>query len=313
MTQNNLARGAKKNSKPVGILWHDTHGGNPNLKRYVQPDTTDPNREYLLNLIGTNYNGNDWNAGTSGQINHGLNAWIGKLADGTITTIQTAPWTTTPWGCGGGKYGSCNGYIISKGSVLWNGKHWIQFEICDDNYRLGLNKKEYFEAVYKEACELTAYLCQLYNIDPNGAVSYNGILIPTIICHNDSYKYGFGNAHTDITDWFSKYGKTMDDVRKDVAKLLNEQITPVVPTPTPVPTPKFNLLDEVKLATGAKWLNGKSIPAWVRKSKLYVRGINGNNITISVLKEGAITGTVDQKYLILDKKSNIASPAPQSV
>lgn len=34
--------------KPVGVLWHDTGAGNPNIKRYVQPSDNDPNRAGLL-------------------------------------------------------------------------------------------------------------------------------------------------------------------------------------------------------------------------------------------------------------------------
>ena len=98
----------------------------------------------MMALLGKNKYGNDWN-----HIYRecGLNAWIGKLADGTVATVQSMPWHYRPWGCGKGKYGSCN-------------DGWIQFEICED----GLDNKAYCDAVYKEACEITAYLCDMYNI-----------------------------------------------------------------------------------------------------------------------------------------------------
>ena len=38
----------------------------------------------------------------------GVNAWIGKLADGTVTTVQALPWNYRPWGCASGSKGSCN-------------------------------------------------------------------------------------------------------------------------------------------------------------------------------------------------------------
>lgn len=113
------------------------------------------------------------------------------------------PWDYRPWGCGSGKNGSCN-----------NG--WIQFEICEDN----LADEKYFNKVYKEACEVCAYLCQLYNINPKGTVNYNGIKVPTILCHAESAKLGLGSNHGDVLHWFSKYGKTMNDVRNDIEKLL---------------------------------------------------------------------------------------------
>ena len=117
-----------------GILWHSTGANNPNLKRYVQPSENDPNYNKLINKLGKNTSGNDWN-----HISHqaGLNCWIGKLADGTVTTVQTMPWNYRPWGCGSGSKGSCN-----------NG--WIQFEICEDN----LNNADYFNKVYKKLARL---------------------------------------------------------------------------------------------------------------------------------------------------------------
>lgn len=196
MTQSTCYRGTGK-MKPVGVLWHSTGANNPWIKRYVQPDDNASDRSELLDLIGTNAYRNDWN---HKEVQAGLNAWIGKLADGTIATVQTMPWDYKPWGCGGG----CN-----------NG--WIQFEICEDS----LADKSYFDAVYDEACKFTAYICKLYNIDPFGKV--NGV--PTILCHQDSYRYGMGSNHSDVYHWFNRYGKTMDDVRSDVAKLLGEPVS----------------------------------------------------------------------------------------
>ena len=135
------------------------------------------------------------------------------MADGTVTTVQTMPWDFKPWGCGSSTKGSCN-----------NG--WIQFEICED----GLTDKAYFDKVYKEACEITAYLCKLYNIDPKGTVTYNGVKVPTILCHQDSYKLKLGSNHSDIYHWFPKHGKSMEDVRNDVAELLGVDEQPSAPT-----------------------------------------------------------------------------------
>lgn len=194
--------------KPVGILWHSTGANNPNLRRFVQPYETDSNYNEMIKLIGKNTNKNDWN---HVSVQAGLNAWIGKLADGSVTTIQTMPWDFRPWGCGSGSKGSCN-----------NG--WIQFEICED----ALTDPVYFNTVYKEACEITAYLCKLYNINPLGTVKTNGINVPTILCHADSYKLGFGNNHGDVLHWFKEYGKTMADVRNDVYALMNSNTTTLI-------------------------------------------------------------------------------------
>ena len=99
-----------------GVLWHSTGANNPNLRRYVQPSERDKNYSKLISLLGKNPNGNDWN---HIYIEAGLNCWIGKLADGSVTTLQTMPWDYAPWGCYQGWNGSCN-------------DGWIQFEICED-------------------------------------------------------------------------------------------------------------------------------------------------------------------------------------
>lgn len=214
-TQGTCYKGTRKMTV-LGVLWHSTGANNPNLKRYIQPSDTKPaadtySKAKWLEVLGTNTNKNDWN-----HINReaGLNCWIGKLADGTVTTVQTMPWDYRPWGCGSGSKGSCN-------------TGWIQFEICED----GLTDKTYFNKVYKEACEITAYLCKLYNIDPNGSVTVNGVKVPTILCHADSHKLGMGSNHGDINHWFPKHGKSMATARADVAALLKEASSTIVEKP----------------------------------------------------------------------------------
>ena len=186
----------------LGVLFHSTGANNPNIKRYVQPSDNASDRAEMLKLIGTNAYHNDWN-----HIEHqaGLNAWIGKLADGTVAAVQTMPWNYRPWGCGSGSKGSCN-------------TGWIQFEICED----ALTDASYFSKVYQEAVELTAYLCKLYGIDPNGTAKCGSVTVPTILCHADSHKLGLGSNHGDVLHWFPKFGKSMATVRSDVAALLAE-------------------------------------------------------------------------------------------
>lgn len=192
-----------------GILFHSTGANNPNLKRYVQPDDNASDRAEMLKLLGINTNKNDWN---HTAVEAGVHAWIGKLADGTVTTVQVGPWDKKAWGCASGPKGSCN-----------NG--WIQFEICED----GLTDKSYFEKVYNEAIELSAYLCQLYGLNPMGSVVYNGVTVPVVLCHQDSYQLGLGSNHGDVLHWFPKMGKTMADVRKDIAAKLTEVNAPSTP------------------------------------------------------------------------------------
>lgn len=255
-----------------GVLWHSTGANNPSLKRYVQPSDIRPaedtyDKAKWLEILGENYYSNDWN---HVYVEAGLNCWIGKLADGTVTTVQTMPWNYRPWGCGSGSKGSCN-------------TGWIQFEICEDD----LTDPVYFDKVYKEACEITAYLCKMFNIDPNGYAYNNGVKVPTIICHYDSYNYGLGSNHGDIYHWFSKFGKDMNTVRKDVSKLLGS-VTPEQPSE------QFKAGDLVSIKDGAVYYDGsKSVPGWVIKSNWYLKEVSGDR---------AVLGESE------DKKNNINSP-----
>ena len=251
--------------QPVGILWHSTGANNPNLKRYVQPYETDSNYDEMIKLLGKNTNKTDWNHSVQQA---GLNCWIGKLANGEVATIQTMPWNYRPWGCGSGPKGSCN-------------SGWIQFEICEDN----LNDETYFNKVYKEACEITAYLCKMYNLNPYGTVKINGVNIPVILCHADSHKLGFGSNHGDIMHWFPKYGKSMETVRNDVATLLkndNINITiPKVEEEEEVTQEQFNTMMNNWIAEQAKknpgdWSN--EAREWGERNGLINGDSNGNKM-----------------------------------
>ena len=54
---------------------------------------------------------------------------------------------------------------------------------------------------------------------------------------------------------------------------------------------------EVMLVNGAVFTNGKTVASWMFGKKLFVRKVNGDDITISTVKTGPISGIVDKKYL----------------
>ena len=212
--------------KPCGIMVHSTAANNPWLKRYVGPDD---------GLLGVNQYGNHWNvyhpggkdvsAHTYKNDGNGkcavcggrqacVHGFIGKLADGTIATYQTLPWDIKGWHAGGSA----------------NSKGYIGFEICED----GLTDKTYFNQVYREAVELTAYLCKEYGLNPLA----DGV----VICHAEGYKRGIASNHGDVLHWFPKHGKSMDDFRADVAKELSGS------TPDPAPAPNSDELYRVRKA-----------------------------------------------------------------
>ena len=76
--------------------------------------------------------------------------------------------------------------------------------LCEDEE----HSEEYFNSVYTEACELSVYLCDVYNIDPRKSIEIDENIIPTILENN-------------LSNWFSNFNKSIEDIRKDIVKILN--------------------------------------------------------------------------------------------
>lgn len=165
-----------------GIMVHSTGANNPRISRYVGPDD---------GRLGKNQYNNHWNQLRPDGREVCVHGFIGLLADGTVATYQTLPWDHRGWHAGGAA----------------NNTH-TSFEICED----GLNDRLYFEKVYKEAIELCAYLCKLYALNPLA----DGV----IIGHYEGYQRGIASNHGDPRHWFSRFGKSMDTFRADVAREL---------------------------------------------------------------------------------------------
>lgn len=219
---------------PKGIMVHSTGANNPNLSRYVGPDD---------GKLGT-VSSNNWNQYAPGGSKVCVHAFIGKLKDGNIATYQTLPWNMRGWHSGSGIKGSANNTHIG-------------FEICED----GLNDESYFKKVYQEAIELTAYLCNLYNLDP----LKDGV----IICHSEGYKRGIASNHSDVTHWFPKFGKTMDDFRQDVKTTIEEE---------DMTQDKFNEMMEVYLQQVAQKNPGswsKNERDWAEDNGIIIGDSNG--------------------------------------
>lgn len=200
LTKNACYKAGKK-IKPKGIMVHSTGANNPKLSRYVGPND---------GKLGENKYGNHWNnyhpggddIGPHTYVNKNgdgkcdvcggrevcVHAFIGKLADGSVATYQTLPWDYRGWHSGG----SAN-------------DTYIGFEICED----GLADRAYFSKVYREAVELCAYLCKLYNLTEKD-----------ILCHSEGHDKGIASDHDDVMHWFPKHGKSMDTLRADVKALL---------------------------------------------------------------------------------------------
>ncbi len=181
LTENDCyRRGAR--ITPKGVMVHSTGANNPWLRRYVQPDD---------GRLGKNTNANDWNRSGLDVCVH---AFIGKTADGSVAIYQTLPWDRRGWHAGSGRNGSANDGYLS-------------FEICED----GLADRAYFDKAFRAAAELTAYLCAKFGLDPGK----DGVVID----HSEGYRRGIASNHGDVSHWLKKFGRTMDDFRKDVIRL----------------------------------------------------------------------------------------------
>ena len=177
---------ADKALKPKGVMVHSTGANNPFVSRYVPGDGT----------VGRNVGGNHWDQTNEmwkekfgSELNKCVHAFVGRFADGGVGAVQTLPWDMRGW---------------HAGKKTGNDRY-IGFEICED----GLDDPDYFAAVYGCAVELTAMLCQLFSLDP--------MEVGVVICHAEGYALGVASNHGDVLHWFSRFGKTMDDFRRDVS------------------------------------------------------------------------------------------------
>ena len=189
---------AGRTINPKGVMVHSTAANNTSIARYVQPADNDPNRAALLDKLGVNNYDNHWNQSRADwKEKFGTNwdscvhAFVGKLADGSVGSVQTLPWNRLGWHAGGNA----------------NNTH-ISFEICED----ALTDESYFEKVYQEAVELTAMLCKTYNLNPLA----DGV----VICHSEGHQRGIASNHSDVMHWFPKFDKSMDTFRTDVSKAM---------------------------------------------------------------------------------------------
>ena len=130
---------------------------------------------------------------------------------GRSEVIQTLPWTVRGWHAGTGTGGSANDTHLS-------------FECCEPaghTYRggemVGYDVKAnqpYFDDLYRNAVQLTALLCRMFELDP---------LKPgVVICHAEGYDLGIASRHGDVLQWWPKHGVTMDQFRRDVARAMED-------------------------------------------------------------------------------------------
>jgi N-acetylmuramoyl-L-alanine amidase len=122
--------------------------------------------------------------------------------------LQTLPYTTKAWHCGGSGNSNLISFEILEPSGFTYKPNSAQM-VGYDVQRF----QPYFDKVWKNATEFCAVLCKFYNLTEKD-----------VICHAEGYRKGIASNHADTEHWFPKHGKTMNDFRNDVKKLLDEKI-----------------------------------------------------------------------------------------
>ena len=138
------------------------------------------------------------------------NAYIGKLANGTVAVYQTLPWDMRCWLSGQGKNGNANrmGYI--------------GFEICEDNCE---NAAYFQDAVMEKSVLLTAHLCQMLGVDPWTVVKrFDGCEALAVMDHVGLHGVGCASNHGDIGLWLRKFGLTFEDYRIAVDEAMEDGV-----------------------------------------------------------------------------------------
>lgn len=181
-----------------GVQVHCTTKGASYLKRWVGPDD---------GRLGQNKYGNHHND-PDGDVC--ANAYIGKLADGTVACYQALPWEYRCWLSANGSNGNANklGYI--------------GFEVACDNM---VDEAYFREAVLGVSVNLTAYLCQLLGVNPWDVVKkYKSGEAFVVMDHHELATRKLASGHADISNWLKKFGFTMDDYRAAVEDAMEEGV-----------------------------------------------------------------------------------------
>lgn len=110
--------------------------------------------------------------------------------------MQYLPWTMRGWHAG-------QHPVTGKSA---NNTH-IGFEICEP--KDWETNQDYFGRMWENATDLCVMLCRRY-----------GFTAADITSHVEGYRAGIASNHGDPLHWFPKFGRDMDDFRKDVDSKL---------------------------------------------------------------------------------------------
>ena len=149
--------------------------------------------------------------------------------------------------------------------------------------------------------------------------NYDKYVVPTILCHQDAYKYGLASNCADIYHWFNKHDTNMNDIREATEKLLlvlkpTDQYIATVSQRTVSIYDNIKISDTFKLINGAKYTDNRIIPGWIFKSTLYVRDIKEKTIIFSTTRNGDIIGEVAKEFVLpIAEVLNLPHPSCSSM
>ena len=250
-------------------------------------------------------------------------ACVHAFIDGNSGEVfQTLPWNYRAGHSGG----SANDYAIGvemcePACIKYTGKG-AEFTVAESDLPAA---RKVALRTYNSAVELFAHLCTEYKLDP----------LADILSHKEGGKRGIASGHADPEHLWEGLGLdlTMDTFRKAVEAKMNENnnlyyvqlgafgskagaekklaevkaagfsdafVTTMTgaPAKAPAAAPALKVGDAVKMQSGAPvYGTSKKFADWVYNSTLYVRQIDGSRAVISTVKTGAVTGSVDKKYL----------------
>lgn len=180
---------------PVGLMLHSVGCNQPSAEVFV----------------------NNWNKESYDR------ACVHAFIDANTGDVwQTLPWNFRGWHCGSGSAGSANNTHVGV-------------EMCESRYINYINGYQFTvsntelakadaKRAYDSAVQLFAYLCNLYNLDPNTA----------IISHKEGAAAHVASDHGDPEHYWKGLGMpyTMKGFRADVKAAIGGQ-----PQPEPEPTP----------------------------------------------------------------------------
>lgn len=249
-------------------------------------------------------------------------ACVHAFIDGnTGEVFQTLPWDYR----GGHAGGSANDDTIGvemcePACIKYTGG--ANFTVAESDLPLA---RKVALRTYNAAVELFAHLCTEYKLDP----------LADILSHKEGGRRGIASGHVDPEHLWKGLGLdlTMDTFRKAVEAKMNEtnviytvqvgrfgkkanaektlaevkaagfsdafiSILTGTPAKAPAAAPALKVGDTVKMQKDAPvYGTSKKFAEWVYNSTLYVRQIDGSRVVISTVKTGAVTGSVDKKYL----------------